>query len=75
MPLVRGSSWFEKLNLSHHSRLNVAREWNPEEIHDDDDGPLSLVLEGNNKKKQEEEERTTNPSTTPSDVELNLRLD
>ena len=35
---VNGSSRFESLILSHHSRFNVACECNKEEINDDDDG-------------------------------------
>ena len=37
MPLFRGSSRFESLILSHHSRFNVTRECNKEEINDDDE--------------------------------------
>ena len=38
VPLFRGSSRFESLILSHHSRFNVRSECNEEEITDDDDG-------------------------------------
>ena len=36
VPLFRGSSGFESLLLSHHSRLNVTCECSQQEINDDD---------------------------------------
>ena len=36
VPLFRGSSRFESLILSHHSRFNVTCECNKEEINDDE---------------------------------------
>ena len=51
MPLFRGSSRFETLILSQHSRFNVACECHKEEINDDDDDGvmvkgLGVIVEG-----------------------------
>ena len=46
VPLFRGSSRFESLVLSHHSRFNVTCECNTEEINDDDDAGGGVVGAG-----------------------------